>query len=281
MLKYDLPHRVGGTMIHSAYQYLYTSQMAEKPEWFHRTSLAEKLDEHAQSLHPSLRDKLIEMTYENLVAFQAWLEEVGDHPTVFLEHEYKARVGDIDPGGPWPEVDDELVTARSDRTYRTESGLWIMDYKSVGRSGCNRNGLLKTWDPRGKYALNWQSFINLLVSRAAGFDTRGFVILRTTRQAPYDFDRKPLTIPSAPYKAAARVVRECVKHEHTLIKKLDEGGSPSPRFHACHNEYGACDYLDICLAETEADQHRVVAENFKQAPQDVIQRVRKSLRVIQ
>src|SRR5262249_49276293 len=157
---------------------------------------------------------------------------------------------------------------RSDLLYETDAGnIWIMDYKTHGRSRVNpKTGRLTQWKEEGEYAINFQVLMNLHILRARlGYRVRGFVIQRCTRQEPYDFDRHVLTIPEGPYRDAPRMMRELVKEEYDVVAKIEAGGRPSPRYHACYGRYGACDYRYVCLAATQDKMHERLLEAYNQA----------------
>jgi hypothetical protein len=181
-------------------------------------------------------------------------------------------------------LDNDVITSRNDLVYESESGIWIMDYKTVGRSKTNsRTGRLIRWNEANEFALNWQSLINLHILRAKlGPRVRGFVVTRATRQPPYDFDRNPLTIPSIAYMEAPRAAREAVLHEYEVMRKIEQGSKPRPSYHACWGRYGACDYRDVCRAHTEEERAKILTgPSYTQMPAAEIQAFKSRLRVVQ
>jgi len=281
----DTVYRLGGTLIHTAYEYWYASQMPEdqRPAWFWQETLQDKLRRQAAQMPEPIRTQLFEMALANLAHYmQRYAADQETFKVVSIEEEYRATLRELDPGGPWPELDDDIVTCRTDLVYENAAGYWVMDYKSHGRSKVNpRTGRLTRWKDDGEYGLNWQVLWNLHILRKRyGSKVRGFVIQRTTRQEPYDFDRTPLTIPPLAYEEAPRVMRELVKYEYDVMSKVDNGEKPSPRFHACYGRYGPCDYRDVCMASSPADQRLILENMFTQPPEHELLAARAKLRVI-
>jgi len=259
----DNEYRMGGSLIHTCYEYYYATKMSEEMRkercpWFYRQTLQERLEEQGRDF-----PELVEMAKENLAAYM----QVYSHEPVrplWIEREFSATLGEIDPGGPHPELDDEVVTCRSDLVFENDDGIWIMDYKSVGAQGTGRDGRLWRWKANNEYALNLQVLVNLhLVRRVLGAGrVRGFIIQRTTRQGPYDFDRHVLSVPMKAYKETPRQLRYAVQHEMEVARTIQEGGRPKPSFNACFGRYGACDYRDACMAKDDAGFQAVLRRDF-------------------
>ena len=255
--------RMGGTLIHTCYEYYYASLMDEgwrraQCPWFYERSLEERLQEQGRDWPDEVK-----MAKENLAEYMQVYQGEPVKP-LFIEREFEARIGDIDPGGPYPELDDEVVTCRSDLVFENDAGIWIMDYKSLGRSKCRKDGTLMRWKEDGEYALNWQVLVNLwLVRQELGPKVRGFVVQRTTRHRPYDFDRHVLTVPVKAYKETPRQLRLRALHEKEVREKLARGERPKASFHACYGRYGPCDYWDACKANDDAGFTRVISDDFE------------------
>ena len=258
----EKPWTMGGTLIHTCYEYYYASLMPDEWRrkhcpWFYQRTLEERLKIQGRDW-----PDLVDMAKENL---SEYMNVYRDEPVtpLYIEREFSARLGEIDPGGPWPELDDEEVTCRTDLVFENESGLWIMDYKSLGRSKCRRDGTLMRWKEDGEYALNWQVLVNLwLVRHELGSKVRGFIVQRTTRHKPYDFDRHVLTVPVKAYKETPRQLRYRVHHEREVVRKLEAGERPKASFHACYGRYGPCDYWDACKAPDDASFQAIIASDF-------------------
>jgi hypothetical protein len=259
--------------------------MAEPPPWYHNQSLEERLQQQVMAAPPSMRVAMLYDTAANLRAFMhRFQDDAREIIPRYLEHEFKVRLGDMDPGGPWPELDDELVTSRCDFAYSPVDApetLWLLDYKTLGWSKTDpQTGLLQSWNPKGRWRLSWQSLINLHAARAEHPDVRGFIILRATRQEPWDFDRHPLNIPKLPYQEAASTCRHAIKRENELTARLERGEKPIPQYGSCHGEYGSCDYIEYCTAATERDRQAVLEEDFVQPSSDAIARARSALKIV-
>lgn len=280
----DAPWRMGGSLLHTCYQYWYASMMEKKYAWFEQQSLLDALRIQAQGIVEPARTELTRMALANFVHYRRRYEDDARVIVpIAIEEEFAATLGELDPGGPWPELDQDLVTCRSDMVYRDLSGgVWIMDYKSHGRSKVNpRTGLLTKWASDGEYSLNWQVLINLLVLRARIGRVDGFVIQRTTRQEPYDFDRHVLTIPLLAYQEAGRVARELVHREYEVKEKIARGEKPSPRFHACYGRYGPCDYHYVCTAATREEMNtRLQSSTYTHMPAEQVAALNARLRVV-
>ena len=241
----DNPWRLGGTLLHTCYEYFYASMMDEKPAWFHQEDLYAKLEKQGRG-YP----ELIEMAKANLAEYMEWYaDDRHNLKPLHIEKDFWATLGELDPGGPWPELDDEVVTCRSDLVYESDAGIWILDYKTFGASKVNRRtGRLFKWKPDGEFHLNFQVMMNLHILRQPryfGASLNGFVIQRSTRQAPFDFDRHPLTIPTLAYQETPRNIRRLVKKEHETMAMVARGEDPPASLgYACIGRYGYCDYRD-------------------------------------
>jgi hypothetical protein len=72
---WDTPYRLGGTLIHTAYQYWYASMMAEAPGWFKKQSLVDRVQEQSLAVPEPVRSELVRHTWENFTAYRAWFEK--------------------------------------------------------------------------------------------------------------------------------------------------------------------------------------------------------------
>jgi hypothetical protein len=285
----DNPWRLGGTLVHTTREYLFASMMPEheRPAWFYNATLEQRLWEQAGG--HAQKTELVNMSMANLADYMQFAQaNIPNMRPIAIEREEWATLGELDPGGPWPELDPEIVTCRNDLLY--QDGPWedVMDFKSHGRSKVNsRTGRLTKWKPDGEYGLNWQALVNLHLTRARrGPMVRAFVIGRTTRQVTqlgfYDHDHHVLEIPGMAYEETPRQLRRLVKKERDLMHRLDCGGTPEPSYHACYGRFGPCDYRYACMAKNKAQMmERLMGEEYTQAPQKEIQENRSKLRVIQ
>jgi len=264
----DKDWRLGGTLIHLCLAYYYASRMPveTQPHWFKVKDLYQALKDEGQG-----RDHVIESAKASLAAYMQEYAADDIRP-MWIEKEWTAKLGELDPGGPWPELDDEEVTCRSDLVYElTRSGFGnIMDHKSFGVSKTRRDGTLVKWSPDGEFSLNWQILVNLQIVRAEllrmGRDPtwlRGFVIQRCTRNSPYVFDRNVVPISQAAYSYTPRLLRKAVKMELDLMARIEAGDAPDPNYDACYGKYGPCDYIDVCRAATDEQAKAVLLRDFE------------------
>jgi len=280
----DNEWRLGGSLIHTCYQYYYASLLPVKPPWYFEKTLQERLAEQSLAMPEPKRSELVKMALTNLHYYmQVYSTDREILRPLHIEEEFAATLGELDPGGPWPELDNDLVTCRPDLVYEIGPWIWILDYKSHGRSRVNpKTGRLTRWKEDGEYAINWQVLINLLILRKRlGPRVRGFVIQRTTRQEPYDFDRTPLTIPQIPYEEAARTARELVRHEYQVMSKIEQGERPSARYHACYGRFGPCDYRYACLSPDRETMQKRLNSEYNRANDAEVTRLKSRLRVVQ
>lgn len=282
----DKPHRVGGTMLHTVYEYHYARRMEAPPAWFYEKSLEDKLSEQAAILPEPHRSRMLGMVKENYAEFLQYYGAAGERDPVqrviAIEQEFVARIGDIDPGGPNSALDNEVVSCRPDLVYENHAGEWILDYKSHGRSRVNpRTGRLTRWQEDGEYGINFQSLVNLHVVRAhRGPKVRGFVVRRTTRQPPYDFDDHTVRIPAVAYQEAPWLMRALVQREVDLAAKIADGVPPLPAYFACYGRFGPCDYYEACMSPTKERMREVLLANFSQPSAEFLAAQRARLNIV-
>jgi hypothetical protein len=237
--------------------------MAQPPEWFHKKSLSDALEDDGEG-HPELIRvaKEIYEAFKHRFAGDTW-------KPVSVEEEFEAPIGEIDPGGPDPTLDSEIVTCRTDLVIESNGDLWIVDHKSTG-GGYGGKDRLETWKDDGEYKMNWQVLMNLHILRApsnvkklGGRTIRGFVIQRVKQRPPYDFDRHPISVPALAYQAAPRAAREYVAKERSIFAKIARGEAPSPNFSSCFGRYGKCDYHDLCASSSKQEQQAIMNTAFR------------------
>jgi len=277
--KKDNKWAAGGTLFHTEMQYVAVSRLPKekRPAWATHDKRLNALSAQAQG-DKELRDKANEAAAQYVQTYG--LEEDPLYP-VYIEEEFSATLGEIDSfdaDRPRPDLDDEIVTCRTDLVAKNTraGGIWILDYKTIGISKVSKKtGNMFRWNPKGEYALDWQVLINLHLVRATlareghpdAFDVRGFIIQRATREPDrngrHDFDRHVLVIPPIAYKEAARAARLAVIHEVEVRDRIEAGGKPNPSYHACWGQYGPCDYRNVCIAEDKEQQAEILAADFK------------------
>lgn len=255
--------RMGGTLIHDAVAHRYAERMIERelgtPSWWTGDSVDEVLSK-AGSGYPHLAQTAREV-YDAYPAYWWDLAQEKWDP-IAVEEEFRATVGELDPGGQDKTLDDEVVTCRSDLVVRDpDSGcLWVVDHKTKSGEWRN-NGRLPAWNPDGEYAVSWQACINLLIlrQRYPNDTVRGFIVNRITRRPPFDFDRHVLTISPRVYANVPRVIRDCVARERMIDGMLTAGETPMPAYWECYGRFGTCDYRKLCNAAS-VDEMNVLYE---------------------
>lgn len=259
--------RLTGTLVHSCLAYHYASKMPIPPAWTKERTLQEALEHDAQ--YASNKDELVRSTLAIYNAFQHFASGDAWHP-VAVEEEFRATIGDLDPGGPDSSLDHEVVTCRTDLVVEINGELWIVDHKSSGGGYASGNGdRLPKWKHDGEYKLNWQVLMNLQILRAShnvsrlGRRVKGFIVQRIKQRPPYDFDRHVVQIAQLAYDDAPRTARGFVAAERQILERVQRGEKPLPNYSMCWGRYGACDYHDICGASSKAAQADIIARNFR------------------
>lgn len=255
--KSEPPWRVIGSLVHNCLAYHYGTMMNPRPLFLDEYPLHEQLVMTAGA-HQDLVSVAYEVfeAYKKTYAGEAWIPR-------FVEEEFGATIGELDPGGPHPELDAERITCRSDLIIESNGEYWAVDYKcSAGTFNQER---LEPWKDDGEYRMHWQAIVNLhILRKRLDKPVRGFIIQRIKRKAPYDFDRRALKIPVLAYQTAPRSMRMFVKRENELLARLRAGEKPVPNYACCQGRYGACDYINLCGADSEAMRDLVFDQEFVQ-----------------
>jgi hypothetical protein len=244
------PWRMIGKMVHTAFANHYAVRLPNPPDY---TKIP--LRDQLEAMAPGDKSN-IDLTLQVLDAYKRWSSGEAWRP-VYVEEEFRATLGELDPGGPYPELDDEVITCRSDLVVEQNGELLIVDYKCTsGEWGQER---LPRWSDNNEYRIFWQAMINLQILRKRlDRPVRGFIILRVKRKAPFDFDRNLLQIPQIAYDRTPRIAREFVRRELDLIRRLDAGERPVQNFSNCFSKHGPCDYLNLCGANTSEFQQQIL-----------------------
>lgn len=280
MLVRDKPFRLRGTLIHLCMQYHYGAQLRQQPSWFYEQTLDQALEEKGRG-HPGdvLVSKRLLEQYRTTYTVEPW--------TPFaIEEEFSATIGELDPGGPDPSLDGEVVTCRPDllvlalHDVTRQPYLDVFDYKSAGKNWEFADGKwrirggLEPWkDDGGPYRIPWQPLVYLHILRAPSnaaklehMNVRGFWIQRLTREPDrfgrHHFDRHLLTIPRVAYEETPRVMRAAVARERYIRDNAAKGIKPMPCTYACRTPFGACDFVDVCSAPTPEERLRVLNEDY-------------------
>jgi hypothetical protein len=238
----------------------------QRARWWYEKSLQQALEEKGRGVPAE-----IQAAKEMLMAYREWYPDVAD-PWVprYLEEEFKATVGELDPGGPDSSLDDEVISCRPDAIVEqfdsmlNTNVLWIIDYKTRGKSWGKNSDKLESWSDENEFKLDWQVLYNLQIvrKRLAPRIVAGFVIQRLKREAPYDFDRHVLVVPGSAYAEAPRAARGFVAAEREIKRRVAAGVKPVPSFLGCWGRYGPCDYRDICAAPTKQRANEIMHERF-------------------
>lgn len=258
--------RLLGTLQHDAIAYHYAQRMINEsgktPTWWTGKTLDEILEEAGRGA-PHLVDAA--KTCGDAYA-DHWQGE--DWEPLAVEEEFKATIGELDPGGGDDRsLDSEIVTCRSDLVVRVKSSgmVFIVDHKTKGggwgTTGAHR---LPKWKDGGEYQISWQAMINLYLVRLAYPNevVRGFIINRVKRKPPFDFDRHVLTISPRAYAAVPRVIRAQIAKEREVLGMVDADIAPRPSYWQCYGRFGPCDYIDICSAKDEDEMNYFIQRDF-------------------
>lgn len=247
--------RLIGTLVHLELSYWYAERMKETPKWFYATPVDEAL-----AVAGSGQPDQIELCRQVCAQYTETYSNEPWEP-LFVEKEFRARVGDLDPDGPDATLDDEIVTGRMDLVVKTRVGtqeyVYIVDHKCTG-GGWNKDKLPR-WTDENEYRVPWQSMIYLHLLRhhlkGTGQHVEGFIINRVKRTrnqyGKFDFDRHVLKIPTEPYNRVPRTVRELVAEERAVKRGLERGEMPRANFFNCFGRWGPCDYTHLCCASDE------------------------------
>lgn len=250
--------RLAGTLIHLAMAYYYASKMVVKPQFFLNQDLRSALEEKARG-----SPALVQRTMEILVSYMTFFVDDPWVP-IHIEEEFRARIGDLDEGGPDPSLDGEFISCRPDLIVRMPDNTnWIVDHKSQGR-GYGGSSRMEKWNVDNEFALNWQILVNLHVVRQH-MPIQGFIIQRIKREPPYDFDRNIVRVSGAAYGEAPRVARALVARERHIIQQAAMGIPPLPSIGmVCTGRYGNCDYRPVCISDTHEQRLRVIQDEYSE-----------------
>jgi hypothetical protein len=270
VLKHDPKnYRRIGTLIHLVLAYHFASVLpeSERPSWFYDKDLQTELEEQGRG-YPDL----ILRAKEVLLAFRAWLGAAypdGDPWTpLHIEEEFTATIGQVDPTGHDEEIEvlvsgpgekprferrrlnDEVVSCRPDLIVESDGLKWVIDHKSAGGAWGKNKDRLERWKEDGPFSLDWQIMVNLHIVRQH-MPVEGFVIQRLKREPPWDFDRHVVGVPRRAYQKTPSIMRALVREEIQLRNKIARGQLPIASLGwACLGRYGACDFREVCRAQT-------------------------------
>ena len=253
-LRRDKEHRILGSLVHLALAYYYGARLDKKPAW-----IKDPQEDYAAEIMAGV-DTAHRQIYKEKVAkcVKAYARRFAGESLkpMGVEREIVATIGEIDPGGPWPELDSEIVTARMDLDGFINGKIDVIDFKCTG--GNRQKGSLGAFD-RLEWETNRQFREILLIMRARyATPVRGIVIRQIMREPPFDFRDEPITIPAAFYAMTGRQMRISMKRIINLQAALRKG-EPLPydgalTDHCSKGAWGPCDYLAVCSQKTPRDQ---------------------------
>lgn len=250
-----------GTLVHTHMAYHFASKMDMPPEWL-KTPLEKALERDAHGAPDFLRK-----SKEVYAAYRARHPQDFSFP-VAVEEEFRARIGDLDPGGPMPELDDEIVTCRTDLVGKTNGKLAITDHKTTSMGG--RDGRLEPWKDDGEWKTNFQVLMNVAILRTPenqfilGGRVDAFIINRIKVTEPFDFMPNRVGLSAIALEDVGRTARTYVAREKAIEKKIENGEAPTPNFgERCWTRYGACDYYAICTAHSRDEQAQIIDTHYK------------------
>lgn len=252
-----------GTLVHELLAFHYAAKCDTPPSWY----VGKELWTPEQQIDAiGAREQVAQRTTA-LDVFHYYKSQTVGEPwqPLYVEQEFSATLGELDPGGPFPELDGEVVTCRSDLVVRINGETVIVDHKCLsGEFGRDR---LPDLALSNEYSRSLQVQTNLaLVSlherRLGRPPATGFMIQRIKRKQPFDLRRDPIDVPVGALEETGRVLRHLVRQELVLIEqfKIDHA-SVVPNPSQCATKYGLCDYGSICNA-TRADRPDVIRAEY-------------------
>jgi hypothetical protein len=253
--KIEPSYRLLGQLVHDCLAYHYAAQLDPLPDWFQASNLDDQLQirlgENDAELVPQAKE--VSRAYLDRFAGDPWTP-------IFVEKEFKTTVGALDPHGPMPELDEELVTCQVDLGVEGNGAVWLVDYKCMGGEwGKDR---LPAWTAAVERDYLWQALVNLHVVRQSIPNVKGFIVRRVKRRIPYDFDSNQIRPKQRMYDEIPRTIRYAVKRDLELSAL---GATPSAlrrNYSMCSGKYGPCDYVDYCHAKDELTAQDVLDKNF-------------------
>lgn len=256
---HEPPYRLIGTLVHTCLAHHYASMMESPPGWYKPGQVDAWLESQGNGQPDAVRTaKEVFLYYKNQTAGDSW-------SPLFVEHEFSASIGELDPDGPWPELNDERVSCGTDLVVMANGLTWIVDHK-CSSGGWNKERLDR-WQDDGEYKMSFQAMMNLHILRKRlpemGYDApRGFIIQRVKRKPPFDFDRNVIQIPTLAYADAPRSARYLLKREMDIRQMVKDGIKPPPNFSHCWHRYGKCDYWNVCSADSDTRKNMVLNTDF-------------------
>lgn len=275
-----------GTLGHTAMAYFYADKMTErKPKWYDEYPDREKALHSDADGNPSW---LRNMT--DLMSFYKKYEAGDPWEPIYIEEEFEATVGEIDPDGDdepaesieyidakgekkvhvFPNLNSEIVTCRPDLVVKRNGFNWIIDHKIVGGGKKDRERLPVINDQYPDYKYSWQQMVNLLIVRkgrcveAPGekLPVQGFILNRVKRDNPFDVSRDLVSVSPRMYQKIPKTIRETVRKSRALKKKaLLAPSSLVAHPWECEASW-KCDYVRVCYSTTLSERDQIISTEY-------------------
>ena len=249
-----------GTLVHLflAYHYAVRLPGGARPTWF-----AARPDLEAALIEDS--EGRLDLVKEARDMYAAYCLNYAADPwtPVAVEEEFRATVGELDPGGPDPTLDDEVVSCRTDLVVEMNGLTWIVDHKTAAPD--RRSGRLYAWNGCADWKLNLQVLQNLLILRKRMPErfVHSFSINRIKKERPFNgFERNTVDVPAMAYQIAPKLIREAVRRERDLRRRIEAGGDPVSNFGSCYGRFGPCSFFDLCTAHSEDQQNQLFSKLY-------------------
>lgn len=255
---FEPPFRLVGSLVHMCLAYHYGSMLEPRPA-FMATALSDALDalERGQAPETKLTAVRVAAAYAQRFHADTWVP-------LYVEQEFEATVGELDPQPtPQPE-DDVVISCRPDLVIGNNGKVFIVDHKCS--SGEYNKPQLGSWKADGEYRMHWQAMVYMHIMRKRLGAVEGFIIQRIKRKAPFDFARHVLPLPALPYTQTPAAIRRAVRKDLELRARLAAGDVSVPSFSDCFGRYGACDYANVCAVDSRREQDQVLALEFHTLP---------------
>lgn len=256
------PWRLVGSLIHELLAFHYAARCATPPAFYvgkeHWTQ-REQLAAIGGEAQPAQMQTALDF-YRYYVQ-----QTVGEAMVpLYVEQEFTASIGELDPGGPFPELDGEVVSCRSDLVASINGDVVIVDHKCL--AGEWKVDRLPALPPQNDYTRSLQLRVNMLLvgahQRRLGLpEPAGFMIQRLKRKLPFDMARDDIEIPPGAMAEAVRTLRLLVRRELAVRAQFDlDPWSVLPNDSQCTTKFGPCEYAGICNARPDEREQLIQLE---------------------
>jgi len=281
-----------GTLGHTAMAYFYAEKLERKSQWLvDYPDVQESLRRDAKG-HPEwLR------TVQQLMEFYRRYEAGDPWTPLYIEEEFEATVGQLDPlglnepaedfeyDGPctdeactnivdgqhiahrvkkvwhFPSLNDEVVTCRPDLIVQRNGYNWVIDHKFQGGGRKDRDRLPVIDDRYPDYQYTWQAMVNLHIVRQT-LPIQGFIFNRVKRDSPFDVSRDLFSIRSRQYAKVPATIRATIARSRALRKKaLAAPGTLIAHPWECKTSW-ECPFVRVCHTDTVAERDSIITSEF-------------------